>query len=79
MDLKNAMLGHESIEKAKRIYCKKYRARDDEVIEIAEQYCEFMCIKVTVEDFSARSAALSPGGKLDSFWHTHLLDTEGYR
>lgn len=77
-ELKDAMLKHESIEKAKRIYRKQQRARDNDVDDAAEQYCEFMCIKVKSADFSARLASLSPGGKVDLFWHVHLLDTRGY-
>lgn len=70
------MLEHESIKKARRIYDKKNRAHYSD--EVAEQYCEFMCLKILSGDFSAATAKLSPGGKIDAFWHAHLLDTEGY-
>lgn len=75
-DLKEMMLDHASIEKAMRVYKRKGKIYDAE--EVAEQYCEFMCLKIMSGDFSAATAKLSPGDKVDSFWHVHLLDTEGY-
>jgi hypothetical protein len=75
-DLKEAMLDHASIEKAKRVYDKREKAHDSD--EVADYYCEFMCLKILSGDFSAKAPKLSPGGKIDAFWHAHVLDTEGY-
>lgn len=75
-ELKAAMLAHDSIEKSKRIYDKRNRLHDSD--EVAEQYCEFMCLKIKSKDYSAETAKLSPGDKVDAFWHAHLLDTKGY-
>jgi hypothetical protein len=70
------MLEHASIKKAKRVYDKREKAHDSD--EVAVHYCEFMCLKILSGDFSAADAELSPGGKVDAFWHAHLLDTKGY-
>ena len=70
------MLEHASIKKAIRVYQKRKTQNDPQTV--AEQYCEFMCLKILQGDFAAATAKLSPGGKVDSFWHTHLLDTAGY-
>jgi len=70
------MLEHASIKKAIRVYQKRKKHYDPQ--KVAEQYCEFMCLKILQGDFAAATAKLSPGGKVDSFWHIHLLDTAGY-
>ena len=70
------MLAHESIKKATRVF--KETGTSFDADEIAEQYCEFMALKVLSGDFSAADAKLSPGGAIDAFWHSHILDTVGY-
>jgi hypothetical protein len=70
------MLEHASIKKAIRVY--QNRTKHYNPQKVAEQYCEFMCLKILQGDFAAATAKLSPGGKVDSFWHIHLLDTAGY-
>ena len=70
------MLEHESIAKAKRVYQQQEHAFDAE--GIADEYCEFMVLKILSGDFSATNAKLSPGGAVDAFWHFHILDTVGY-
>lgn len=37
-----------------------------------------MTLKIMNEDYDASKAQLSPGGTVDQFWHTHVLDTAGY-
>ena len=79
MDMKERMLEHDSIAKAIRVYDKKKSSYDVDGEEIADDYCEFMVLKILSGDFNASSAKLSPGGAVDEFWHTHILDTAGYR
>ncbi|KAL3798553.1 hypothetical protein HJC23_011857 [Cyclotella cryptica] len=77
-ELKMKMFDHASIKKAIRVHEKRYTHNNFSPV-VAEQYCEFMCLKILEGDFAAAAAKLSPGVKIDSFWHIHLLDTAGYR
>ena len=74
-EMKERMLEHESIAKAKRVYQQEYTFDAE---GIADEYCEFMVLKILSGDFSATNAKLSPGGAVDAFWHFHILDTVGY-
>lgn len=81
-----AMLEHESIKKAIRVYTHSetlgvWGGSASSLWEgssVAREYCEFMALKILSGDFSAVDAKLSPGGVVDEFWHCHLLDTVGY-
>lgn len=77
MHMKERMLDHDSISKAICVY-KQKKEKSYDAEDIAEEYCEFMVLKVLSGDFSASSAKLSPGGMIDAFWHFHILDTAGY-
>jgi hypothetical protein len=71
------MLQHDSIAKAKKVLVASNTASvcpDN----IDEMYCEFMTLKIMSGDYDASKAQLSPGGTVDQFWHTHVLDTAGY-
>ena len=79
MLLKQKMLSHDSIGKAKKVY--QAHQEDSPYLlldEIAGWYCEFMALKIMQGDYDASTAALSPGGIVDGFWHAHCLDTAGY-
>ncbi|KAL7540364.1 hypothetical protein ACHAXR_010056 [Thalassiosira sp. AJA248-18] len=76
MDMMERMLDHDSIAKAIRVYKQHKKPYDAE--QIANEYCEFMTLKILSGDFSADDAKLSPGGAIDDFWHFHILDTVGY-
>ena len=77
MLLKQKMLSHDSIAKAKRVYANQ-QIMVSQPDKIAEWYCEFMVLKIMQGDYDASTAALSPGGIVDEFWHAHCLDTAGY-
>ena len=71
------MLHHDSIAKANKVLMASNTAAvHPETID--EMYCEFMTLKIMNEDYDASKAQLSPGGIVDQFWHTHVLDTAGY-
>ena len=75
--LKLKMIQHDSIAKAKKVLV----ASNTTAVypdNIDEMYCEFMTLKIMNEDYVASKALLSPGGTVDEFWHTHVLDTAGY-
>ena len=73
--LKQQMLSHDSIAKAKKVYANQMGSSP---VKIAEWYCEFMALKIMQGDYDASVATLSPGGIVDEFWHAHCLDTAGY-
>ena len=75
--LKENMLNHESIAKAKKVYAASHQ-RNGSPDNIADMYCEFMTIKIMKGDYDPENAKLSPGGIVDEFWHAHCLDTAGY-
>ena len=75
MLLKQKMLSHDSIAKAKKVYANQMGSSP---VKIAEWYCEFMALKIMQGDYDASVATLSPGGIVDEFWHAHCLDTAGY-
>ena len=76
------MMEHESIKKATLVFEETDAfdelTEDEPAEEIAEEYCQFMALKILSGDFSAADAKLSPGGTVDAFWHCHILDTVGY-
>lgn len=78
--MKQLMLNHESIAKAKKVYKadEKRLFKGVDTNQCAEWYCEFMTLKIMNGDYSAEEAKLSPGGIVDEFWHSHILDTVGY-
>ena len=76
MAMVEAMVEHESIQKAIRVY--KHSESYFDADEIAREYCQFVALKILSGDFSAAGAKLSPGGVVDDFWHCHVLDTVGY-
>ena len=78
--MKQSMLNHESIAKAKKVYeaDKKRLFKGVDIDQCAEWYCEFMTLKIMSGDYDAEKAQLSPGGIVDEFWHSHILDTMGY-
>ena len=78
--IKQLMLNHESIAKAKQVYDadKKRLFKGVNTDLCAEWYCEFMTLKIMSGDYDPKEAKLSPGGIVDEFWHTHVLDTAGY-
>jgi len=73
--MKQSMLNHESIAKAKQVYEADGGVGTD---QCAEWYCEFMTLKIMNGDYDPEEAQLSPGGIVDEFWHDHILDTVGY-
>ena len=75
--LKENMLNHESIAKAKKVYAASHNQRNGSPDNIADMYCEFMTIKIMKGDYDTENAQFSPGG-IDEFWHAHCLDTAGY-
>ena len=75
--LKENMLNHESIAKAKKVYAASHQ-RNGSPDNISDMYCEFMTIKIMKGDYDTENAQLSPGGIVDEFWHAHCLDTRGY-
>ena len=75
--LKQKMLQHDSIAKAKKVLVSS-NTSSVYPDNIDEMYCEFMTLKIMNEDYDASKAQLSPGGTVDEFWHTHVLDTTGY-
>ena len=76
--LKQQMLSHDSIAKAKKVYESQKNDSPYQPDEVAEFYCEFLVLKIMQGDYDASTAALSPGGIVDEFWHAHCLDTAGY-
>ena len=78
MLLKQKMLSHDSIAKAKKVYETHHEDSPCDPDDVAEWYCEFMVLKIMQGDYDASTAALSPGGIVDGFWHAHCLDTAGY-
>ena len=75
--LRENMLNHESIAKAKKVYAASHQ-RNGSPDNIADMYCEFMTIKIMKGDYDPENAQFSPGGICDEFWHAHCLDTAGY-
>jgi len=74
--MKEKMLQHDSIAKAKKVLASNTAAVYPDNID--EMYCEFMTLKITSGDYNPSAAQLSPGGIVDEFWHAHILDTAGY-
>jgi len=78
--MKQSMLNHESIAKAKQVYeadtKRLFKGVNTDLC--AEWYCEFMTLKIMNGDYDPEEAKLSPGGIVDEFWHAHILDTVGY-
>lgn len=76
--LKQRMLNHASIKKACRVFSQHHSSPAARCQLIADQYTEFITLKILSGDFHPSNAALSPGLIVDQFWHCHILDTAGY-